>query len=112
MELALMSFANQMDALATSASCQQQGSNLTPQQYHLLQILQMDCHTKSASQIKSSAPLSWNADTYIKRALQDHLAQANMYQPWSATEANTIMADMADKLKALVETYRTQLPPA
>ena len=112
MELALMSFTNQIDALATMASCQQRRSNLMPQQYCLIWILQMDRQYKVCLTDKNLGPAILECDTYIKRPLQDHLAQANTYQPLSAMEANNMLDDTASKLKALVEIHRNQLPLA
>jgi hypothetical protein len=105
----MMTFANQIERVA-NATQQRRRSNLTPQQHRLIRAIKEDQQFILCLTDKNLGPAILERDTYIRRAFQDHLGNANTYTALSTDEANTLLEDTASRLKALVKLHQLALP--
>jgi hypothetical protein len=109
-ELAMMTFANRIEALA-KATQRRRRSNLTPQQHRLIRVLKADRRFIVCLSDKNLGPAILERDIYIRRAYQDHLGNANTYRALTPMEAEHLLEDTASRLKTLIALHRSVLPP-
>lgn len=108
-ELAMMAFANRIEALANSTQ-RRRPSNLSPAQHRLIRAIKADRRFIVCLTDKNLGPAILERAVYIRRAFQDHLGNANTYRALTSNDAEQLMEDTASRLKALIARHRSQLP--
>jgi len=95
---------------ATLATRHTRQYNLSTQQRRLLQTLGASRQFKIIFTDKNLGPAIMNRDTYIERALKDHLLDQTSYRRLTLAEATAIRKQANKNLRQLVELFKEVMP--